>query len=102
MSLPTEVAHRYRESVPLKSTYCPLSHPKSSELGAMANNPSQNGKTAMTGKERFPELFVNTSIDRRKCSRVIPLKVIVVGMPRTGTQCMHNARIDNRVSETTS
>lgn len=61
----------------------------------MANNPSLGKKRAMTDEERFPELFVNTNIDRRMCQRVVPLKVIVVGMPRTGTQCMHNARIMN-------
>lgn len=41
-----------------------------------------------SAKDMFPELFVDTNIDRRKCERVVPLKVIVLGMPRTGTQCM--------------
>lgn len=68
----------------------------------MANNPSLSEKRAMTKEERFPELFVNTNIDRRICRRVVPLKVIVVGMPRTGTQCMYNAQIGNHKSETTS
>ena len=63
--------------------------PKSSELFAsMANNPSPSEKRTMIEEERFPELFVHTNIDRRICQRVVPLKVIVVGMPRTGTQCI--------------
>lgn len=57
----------------------------------MANNPSLSEKRAMTKEERFPELFVNTNIDRRICRRVVPLKVIVVGMPRTGTQSIRVA-----------
>ena len=68
----------------------------------MAKNLSLSEKGAMTEEERFPELFVNTNIDRRTCQRVVPLKVIVFGMPRTGTQCMHNARINNPKSETAS
>lgn len=68
----------------------------------MANNPSVSEKQATTETERFPELFVNTSIDRRMCRRVVPLKVIVVGMPRTGTQCMYNAWVDIHESEVTS
>ena len=55
---------------------------------AMASSPSSTEKRALTAHERFPELFVNTNIDRRTCRRVVPLKVIVVGMPRTGTQCI--------------
>ena len=54
----------------------------------------------MTEEERFPDLFVNTNIDRRICRRVVPLKVIVLGMPRTGTQCMYNAWIENDKCET--
>ncbi|KAL9069324.1 MAG: hypothetical protein Q9161_005604 [Pseudevernia consocians] len=57
----------------------------------MANNLTVNERTALTEEERFPELFVNTNIDRRMCRRVVPLKVIVVGMPRTGTQSIRVA-----------
>ena len=28
-----------------------------------------------------------TAIDRRKCRRVVPMKVLVLGMGRTGTTC---------------
>lgn len=31
---------------------------------------------------------VITDIDRRTCTRVVPMKVICAGMPRTGTFCM--------------
>lgn len=67
----------------------------------MANYPSLGEERAPTEEERLPELFFNTNIDRRTCRRVVPLKVIVVGMPRTGTQCMYNARIDDHKSDTT-
>lgn len=60
----------------------------------MANDSTMVEQKAMTEEERFPELFVNTNIDRRTCQRVVPLKVIVIGMPRTGTQCMYNAWIE--------
>ena len=68
----------------------------------MANNLTVNERMALTEEERFPELFVNTNIDRRMCRRVVPLKVIVVGMPRTGTQCTYNAWTENYKSEATS
>ena len=34
-------------------------------------------------RESFPEPFVDSSIDRRKCHLVVPLRLIVLGMPRT-------------------
>ena len=37
-----------------------------------------------------------TNIDRRLCRRVVPLKVVVLGMARTGTECMYNAKIDQQ------
>ena len=47
------------------------------------------GKPKLTDQERFPELFaVNHRIDRRQCNRVVPMKVLVLGMCRTGTFCM--------------
>lgn len=41
----------------------------------------------MTDRERFPDYFVEEDIDRRKCTRVVPMKVLVIGMLRTGTLC---------------
>lgn len=41
----------------------------------------------MTDQERFPDYFVEEDIDRRKCTRVVPMKVLVIGMLRTGTLC---------------
>ena len=41
-----------------------------------------------TDEERFPELFCeDKNIDRHKCHRVVPMKVLVLGMMRTGTAC---------------
>lgn len=38
--------------------------------------------------ERFPELFNDKpSVDRRKSKRVVPMKVLVLGLMRTGTAC---------------
>lgn len=42
-----------------------------------------------------------TNIDRRLCRRVVPLKVIVLGMARTGTDCMYNAQTDQQDLKTT-
>lgn len=39
-------------------------------------------------QEKHPELFLpDAHIDRRKCKRVVPMKVLSLGMPRTGTAC---------------
>ncbi|KAL8855669.1 MAG: hypothetical protein Q9178_007680 [Gyalolechia marmorata] len=45
----------------------------------------------MTDRERFPNYFVEENIDRRKCTRVVPMKVLVIGMLRTGTLSMQAA-----------
>ena len=39
----------------------------------------------MTDRERFPRYFVEKNIDRRQCERTVPMKVLVIGMLRTGT-----------------
>ena len=42
-----------------------------------------------TLQEKHPELFaINTDVDPRKRKRVMPMKVLSLGMPRTGTACM--------------
>lgn len=47
------------------------------------------GKPKVTDQERFPEMFaLNRRIDRRQCTRVVPMRVLVLGMCRTGTACM--------------
>ena len=48
-----------------------------------------------TERERFPELFVESNIDRRKCERVVPMKVLVLGFMRTGSQCAFSLTISN-------
>ncbi|KAL8727573.1 MAG: hypothetical protein Q9166_005979 [cf. Caloplaca sp. 2 TL-2023] len=45
----------------------------------------------MTDRERFPDYFVEKDIDRRQCTRVVPMKVLVIGMLRTGTLSMQAA-----------
>ena len=42
----------------------------------------------LTMKEKHPELFLpQTDIDRRQCKRVVPMEVMNLGFPRTGTMC---------------
>ena len=39
-------------------------------------------------KEKHPELFLpQTNIDRRQQKRVVPMEVMNLGFPRTGTMC---------------
>lgn len=42
----------------------------------------------LTMVEKHPELFMpQTNIDRRQCKRVVPMEVMNLGFPRTGTMC---------------
>lgn len=46
------------------------------------------GRPKLSNEDRFPELYYpNRKIDRRKCVRVVPMRVLVLGMCRTGTAC---------------
>ena len=39
-------------------------------------------------KEKHPELFMpQMNIDRRQCERMVPMEVMNLGFPRTGTMC---------------
>lgn len=50
------------------------------------------GKPKISNEERFPEMFaVNRRINRRDCTRVVPMRVLVLGMCRTGTHSMWEA-----------
>lgn len=46
-----------------------------------------------TSRERFPELYVPSSelVDPRTRTRTVPMRVICVGMPRTGTASLRTA-----------
>lgn len=45
--------------------------------------------SSQSDRERFPELFnEEPSADRRKCKPVVPMKVLVLGLMRTGTATM--------------
>lgn len=48
----------------------------------------------LSSRERFPRYFIEQDIDRRKCERVVPMKVLVIGMLRTGTLSMQAALED--------
>ena len=43
--------------------------------------------SAGTDEERFPELFNQTSINPRDRKRTVEMKVLVIGLMRTGTKC---------------
>jgi hypothetical protein len=38
-------------------------------------------------KEKYPEIYKQTNIDRRGCERVVPMEILSLGMGRTGTMC---------------
>lgn len=42
-------------------------------------------------KAKHPHLFIDRKIDRYKCHRVVPMKVLCLGMGRTGTASMKAA-----------
>lgn len=50
---------------------------------------SKNTMSRMqTLQEKHPELFrPDLDIDRRKCTRTVPMQVLALGMSRTGTSC---------------
>ena len=39
-------------------------------------------------QEKHPELFMTFDEDPQKRKRVVPMKVLSLGMPRTGTACV--------------
>jgi len=58
------------------------------KTGALVMDISKINKPKVTLEERFPEMFApNRHIDRRQCERTVPMKVLVLGMCRTGTAC---------------
>lgn len=42
-------------------------------------------------KARFPSVFTAYDIDRHKCSRLVPMEVLSLGMSRTGTASVQKA-----------
>ncbi|KAK4493826.1 hypothetical protein PRZ48_015011 [Zasmidium cellare] len=42
-------------------------------------------------KAKFPHVFKDHDIDRRECSRVVPMEILSLGMSRTGTASMQKA-----------
>jgi hypothetical protein len=42
-------------------------------------------------RAKHPECFGEANIDRRKCTRVVPMQVLSLGFARTGTASMHAA-----------
>jgi hypothetical protein len=38
-------------------------------------------------KDKYPEIYAQTNIDRRGCKRIVPMEILSLGMGRTGTMC---------------
>lgn len=38
-------------------------------------------------KEKYPEIYAQTNIDRTGHKRVVPMEVLSLGLGRTGTMC---------------
>jgi hypothetical protein len=38
-------------------------------------------------REKYPEIYKQTNVDRRGCERVVPMEILSLGMGRTGTMC---------------
>lgn len=50
------------------------------------------GVNKMSDEDTHPYFFKSDrDIDRRQCKRVIPMQVLSLGMPRTGTTCKLSA-----------
>lgn len=47
----------------------------------------QKKKKTLSLKEKYPEIYTQTNIDRRGCERVVPMEILSLGMGRTGTMC---------------
>jgi hypothetical protein len=41
----------------------------------------------MSLKDKYPEIYAQTNIDRKGCKRVVPMEILSLGMGRTGTMC---------------
>lgn len=42
----------------------------------------------------FTDVFTNdTDINRRECTRQVPMKVLILGLGRTGTACTSTVRV---------
>lgn len=46
--------------------------------------------SSLTAKPWTDVFTSDTCIDRRQCHRTVPMKVLVLGVGRTGTACMFN------------
>lgn len=44
-------------------------------------------KNNLSLKEKYPEIYAQTNIDRTGRERVVPMEVLSLGLGRTGTMC---------------
>jgi hypothetical protein len=60
--------------------FCEIQAKKATHISIMSR--------MQTLEEKHPELFrPDLNIDRRKCTRTVPMEVLALGMSRTGTSC---------------
>lgn len=44
-------------------------------------------KKNLSLKEKYPEIYAQTNVDRTGLKRVVPMEVLSLGLGRTGTMC---------------
>jgi hypothetical protein len=50
----------------------------------MTSGPTERRKSL---KEKYPEIYAQTNINRKDCVRKVPMEILSLGMGRTGTMC---------------
>lgn len=50
----------------------------------MTSRPTERRKSL---KEKYPEIYAQTNINRKDCVRKVPMEILSLGMGRTGTMC---------------
>jgi hypothetical protein len=59
----------------------------SSSSGLPEKQEQTQKQKSLSLKDRYPEIYAQTNIDRRGCKRIVPMEILSLGMGRTGTMC---------------
>ena len=96
-STPLETCHNHGCQLYLMQSFAsilfiqrtfPLIAPRKFGKTVSRKCPSGIMSRILTMQEKHPELFMTSNEDPRKRKRVVPMQVLSLGMPRTGTACM--------------
>ena len=78
----------------LNNAYCPRTQSYfhnlptfSATMTSAAKQHEQTLEEKKTLKDKYPEIYNQTNIDRRGNERVVPMEILSLGMGRTGTMC---------------